>query len=830
MQIGGVEGDRMCAASLERYRPPINLDVSAVSPPGGLIVLGVRRAATIRGVGILLAIVGPAFPARAATFCVSTTTELNSALTTAQSNGVDNRIQLVQGTYTGSFLFSGNNGLTVEGGYTPGCGSRVVSAANTILDGNSIGQTLRLYSNVPVAFSVDGVTIKNGRALSTTDPSTMNGGGLWAIPGNTTPGGSLTLTNSTVTGNQAYQDGGGVYVLKANNVTLTNNTIQGNSSGFGGGFYAVESKIVTLTGNTIKSNTVAFVSPPPGGAGVYVDTTYPLTGETGKSSTVTLKQNTISSNQGQGMFVLGSQTGLSTATVTVTGNSFDHNSAVSGGAIAMSYGDTFKASQNTLNNNTASSNGGGLAFFYTHTVSLTDNVIFANTAGANGGGLYSLQQNTLTVTNNTLSGNSATTASTSYGGGIWLRLFNDADVANIYNNIVWGNSAGSGASGDLAIDNDGNANGIFSPVNLLNNDFNQAASGFFITQAGFTIPASNLNNQDPKFVSVAANNYSLQASSPCIDTGGNGAPGLPPLDAAGAFRIAGPAVDIGAYEFGALPYHKRRLVDFDGDLISDITVYHSASGLWYTRQSSTGTTVSFGFGGPGYAPEPGDYDGDGKTDFAVFHDATALWFIKYSSTGAVVTVGYGASGYIPVPGDYDGDGKTDVAVYHPPSGLWFVQLSSTGSTFSMGFGGTGYAPVPEDYDGDGKTDLAVYHANSGLWFVRPSSTGTPFSVGFGGSAYTPVALDYDGDGRADIAVYHPPTGLWYVRQTTTGTTFGLGFGGTGYAPVQGYYDADWARGDLAVYNSPSGLWYVRQSSTGTTFSLGFGGSGFTPVN
>jgi len=793
-------------------------------------VLGVRRAATIRSVGILLAMVSPAFPARAATFCVSTTTELNTALATAQGNGVDNTIQLVQGTYTGSFLFSANHGLTVLGGYATGCGSRVVSAANTVLDGNTIGQTLRLFSNVPVAFVVDGVTIKNGRALSTTDPSTMNGGGLWAIPGNTTPGGSVTLTNSTVTGNQAYQDGGGVYVLKANNVTLTNNTIQGNSSGFGGGFYAVESKIVTLTGNTIASNTVAFVNPPPGGAGLYVDTTYPLTGESGKSSTVTLTQNTISSNQGQGMFVLGSQTGLSTATVAVVRNTFDHNSAVSGGAIAMSYGDTFTASQNTLSNNTASSNGGGLAFFFTHVVSLTDNVIFANTAGANGGGLYALQQNTVNLTNNTLSGNSATTPSSSFGGGIWLRLFADSDVANIYNNVVWNNSAGSGASGDLAIDNDGNGNSVFSPVNLFNNDFNQAASGFFITQAGFSIPPSNLNNQDPKFVNAVGNNYSLQASSPCIDTGTNSAPSLPPLDGAGAFRIAGPAVDIGAFEFGALAYHKRRLVDFDGDLISDITVYHSASGLWYTRQSSTGTTVSMGFGGTGYAPVPGDYDGDGKTDFAVFHDATGLWFIKYSSTGAVVTVGFGGSGYIPVPGDYDGDGKTDIAVYHPPSGLWFVQQSSTGTTFSMGFGGTGYTPVPEDYDGDGKTDLAVYNANSGLWFIRPSSTGTVFSVGFGGAAYTPVALDYDGDGRADIAVYHPPTGLWFVRQTTTGTTFSLGFGGTGYTPVQGYYDADWARGDLAVYNSASGLWFVRQSSTGMTFSLGFGGSGFTPVN
>src|SRR6266571_6619212 len=224
-----------------------------------------------------------AFPgaraARAATFCVNTAAGFQSTLTTAQSNGSPDTIQLVQGTYLGSFLYSGNENLTIEGGYTASCASRIVSAANTILDATGTvapnTQTLRLFANTPVSFAVDGLTVRNGRAPSISDPSTMNGGGLWVIAGNVTPGGSLTLTNSTISGNSAYQDGGGVYVLKANSVTLTNNSIQGNSAGFGGGFYAVESKTLTLTGNTISGNTVSFTSPPPGGAGIYVDTTYP---------------------------------------------------------------------------------------------------------------------------------------------------------------------------------------------------------------------------------------------------------------------------------------------------------------------------------------------------------------------------------------------------------------------------------------------------------------------------------------------------------------------------------------------------------------------------
>jgi len=43
----------------------------------------------------------------------------------------------------------------------------------------------------------------------------------------------------------------------------------------------------------------------------------------------------------------------------------------------------------------------------------------------------------------------------------------------------------------------------------------------------------------------------------------------------------------------------------------------------------------------------------------VFNGASGLWFIKQSSTGTVATVGFGGSGYVTVPGAYDGDFKTD---------------------------------------------------------------------------------------------------------------------------------------------------------------------------
>src|SRR4029079_3670007 len=104
-------------------------------------------------------------------------------------------------------------------------------------------------------------------------------------------------------------------------------------------------------------------------------------------------------------------------------------------------------------------------------------------------------------------------------------------------------------------------------------------------------------------------------NSPARDTGNNAAPGMPRTDRSPAFRFAGPSVDMGAYEYGAITYHQRRIVDFDGDRLSDLVVYNAASGLWYVRQSTTGDSYSYGFGGAGYTPVVGDFDGDNKTDF-----------------------------------------------------------------------------------------------------------------------------------------------------------------------------------------------------------------------
>jgi parallel beta-helix repeat protein len=765
---------------------------------------------------------------RTATFCVNTAAGLRSAIVTARTNGQTDLIQIVQGTYvvtgeSGRFLHDANESVRFEGGYVAGCGSRVVNPANTILDGNLLFPPLEMYATVPVNHSVDGITARNGRSNGET-----NIGGLWSY----TAGGTFLLTNSTLTGNVAAIDGGGLYLGEHASATIINNTISGNTAGFGGGVYSYRVRNLTLRGNTISNNVANFV-PNGDGGGVYVDAGDPAT-----KYVLTLTSNTFTSNTsnqtGGGMFVFTGFGGTAT-TFLVTDNVFTTNASGTGGALGMGGVFDFRAERNTFQSNTASLNGGALAVLTVDLVKVASNVFRNNTAAQNGGAFYFLEgalsppratNNVISLTNNTLVGNQATAA---FGGAVWLRLHDDTDVGNIYNNIFSGNTApGTGAAGDIAIDSNGNGNGVHSPVNLQDNDFNHAIAGFFSNNPGFVIPASNLNNANPLFVNAGAGNYRLQAGSPCRNTGNNSAPGLPGYDRDFAFRFAETTVDMGAYEFAALPFHRRHIIDFDGDLRADIATYHSGSGLWFVRSWRDDGTTTATYGGPGYEEVAGDYDGDARTDTAIYHPGSGFWFVRFSSTGTEFSMAFGGSGYAPVPDDYDGDGRTDLAVYHAASGTWFVRQSSTGTILTVGFGGTGYVPVQEDYDGDGLTDIAVFHPSSGLWFVRQTTTGTVLTVGYGGSGYTPVPRDYDGDGRADIAVYHASSGLWFIRQSMSLATQTIGFGGTGYVPVPGYYDPD-GRADATVYQPSSGLWFVRQSQSGTTFTVGFGGAGYDPV-
>ena len=90
----------------------------------------------------------------AATFCVSSFEELEAALSAAQTNSQADEIHIVQGNYSGNFVYASTEsfGITIEGGYTDSCAAREVDAENTILDGSGNSNVLVLSSDQVVDF------------------------------------------------------------------------------------------------------------------------------------------------------------------------------------------------------------------------------------------------------------------------------------------------------------------------------------------------------------------------------------------------------------------------------------------------------------------------------------------------------------------------------------------------------------------------------------------------------------------------------------------------------------------------------------------------------
>lgn len=166
----------------------------------------------------------------AATFCVDTSGELQSALTTAQSNGEDDVIQIQQGAYSGNFVYSSGEAfaITMDGGYLDGCTSREMDPANTVLDGGSMGAVLVIdNSHDSVQFDISGVTIQYGSGTG------WDGGGL-SITGIS----SSTVSHCAFTNNDSPNDGGGISLWESY-ATISNCSFLNNSSDAGGGAIAV---------------------------------------------------------------------------------------------------------------------------------------------------------------------------------------------------------------------------------------------------------------------------------------------------------------------------------------------------------------------------------------------------------------------------------------------------------------------------------------------------------------------------------------------------------------------------------------------------------------
>jgi predicted outer membrane repeat protein len=221
--------------------------------------------------------------------------------------------------------------LTIQGP-SPG-------AAPVTISGGGSSRVFEVEAGITVTLS--GLTVRDGDGVAVAGSSTQfdgQGGGILNL-------GTLTVTNCTLSGNSA-QYGGGIY--NAGTATISNSTVgmtklsdgstlPGNVASIdGGGIY--NGFTAAVTNSTLSGNSATDL-----GGGI----------NNGPAAMLTVSGCTLSGNSafnGGGMSVNG--------TATVSGCTLSGNSAVSqGGGI---YGGVLTVSGCTLSGNSAGSQGGGI--------------------------------------------------------------------------------------------------------------------------------------------------------------------------------------------------------------------------------------------------------------------------------------------------------------------------------------------------------------------------------------------------------------------------------------------------------------------------------------
>ncbi len=337
-------------------------------------------------------------------FCVKTSIEIQNALTEAASNGEDDVIRIVRGTYAGNFIFDSSEGknLTLLGGFSSTCANRILDPANTILDGNSIGRVLFLNNTSGGDIYVEGLKIRKGLTLD-------KGGGIYAVSQSWDMAGNITITDNIVLDNEAAM-GSGIYALTSNEQVDLKTTI-GSRAGRRGVFP--------------QENRMA---------------SHEMKVETNSTGDIVISDNKIKNNRGDGLYV-GTGGELFGGFVTIRNNLVTRNSGR--GIVANTFAGNMRIEGNFISKNTSSTNGGGIyarGYLYLGgggNIRLINNIITENSS-VYGGGIYAIVAGDsiagqLDLINNTITENSCSDS----GGGIYFDGKLDS-VLNLYNNIVWG--------------------------------------------------------------------------------------------------------------------------------------------------------------------------------------------------------------------------------------------------------------------------------------------------------------------------------------------------------------------------------------------------------
>jgi len=440
------------------------------------------------------------------TTCVSTNgggCTLRAAVQAADNTGGSNTITLPAGTFTLSIDSTGTNdpstgdldvingdSLTVNG----------TGASSTVINANHIDRAFAVDAPAD-SLSISGVTITGGDAdvtsTSTNGYSTESGYG-----GAIYSDGGLAVTNSNLTADQAYDDGGAIYSdSDATSTTISGSSISHDSAGYGdAGGVLVDNGTLSVSGSTFSNDAAT-----DGYSSALEDDSSAAATISGSA----FENSTSYEGASVGHYSAGSMT---IAGSTISGNHTTYEESYGGGVYDDDSG-TLSISSSTLANNSAGY-GGALYLDSDATVSLSNDTLSGNAATYYyGGAIYDENSDPVTMTGDTFTGNSA-----DYGGG----LFFDGDTEVLSNDTFDGNSGYYGAaiyfdtteaslSNDTIANNNGvEGGGIYEPS--------------YATSIVNTIVADNPGGDcyDGPFGTSADAGYNLDSDSTCFAVGASG--------------------------------------------------------------------------------------------------------------------------------------------------------------------------------------------------------------------------------------------------------------------------------------------------------------------
>jgi uncharacterized repeat protein (TIGR01451 family) len=432
--------------------------------------------------------------ASAATFDVSTPTEFQNALTTAQANGEDDTINVLAGTYDVSSL--GTLTYTADPGESFSISILGADSTFVTLDGGAQVPILRIdttavSSGSAIAIDVTNMTFQNGYASGTE----VNGGALSIEVIETV---FVSITGSEFYSNRADGDGGAIYLEGAflEGLNLSDLTIQGNQA-----FGTAVARNGDGGGAAIRAAWPAYV---------FI-------------SNIDFFQNEAAAFGG-GLEVEGVDDVTGTQQVSLYDVMFDGNlitGSGSGGGASLFAMDVWVDLVGFVDN-TATDIGGGLHLRQQSRNRMINSGFVGNTARLGGGlGTDDWSGSGVVLEHNTFTANTAT----ELGGGAYISRGAPARQISLFNNIVWGNTGPVGM--DIYVDDDPDDSGgaQVSEVELVNNIYSDFTTKCRedVACTDRVIETDNLN-VNPMITA----DLHLMMGSPAIDAGLNaGHPSYP---------------------------------------------------------------------------------------------------------------------------------------------------------------------------------------------------------------------------------------------------------------------------------------------------------------